>query len=213
MFFQRKRFLYYQYEMLVENEIKTPRELLPGFYKQYRLNDDGGQSSPYVKVEFTKKIYLYFPNFAARRNAVFKHDIHHIATGYTSTIKGETEIGAWEIASGCRHYWVAFVLDLYAVMLGVLFNPAGVYKAFVKGRHTKNLYMDVFTDVQLMDMPIFEIRKAMLLNNYPEKKKGSFSDLILFMLLLLFGAVYSLFSLLLLPFVLLYTTYIIVRNY
>jgi hypothetical protein len=194
---------------LAESETQTPRKLLPGFYKQYHLSDDGGQSSSYVRIELTKKIFLYIPNFDARRKAVFKHDVHHIATGYTSTFKGETEISAWEIASGCRHYWVAWVLDMHAVMIGVLFNPAGVYKAFVKGRRTKNLYSNVFKDEQVMDMPISVIRENMLLNNYPVKQKGSFTDFLLFMLLLLFGAVYSILSLVLLPIVLLYTVYII----
>ena len=197
---------------LVESEIQTPRKLLPGFYKQYHLNDDGGQSSSYVKVEFTKKIFVYFPNFDARRKAVFKHDVHHIATGYTSTFKGETEISAWEIASGCRHYWVAWVLDMQAVMIGMLFNPPGVYKAFIKGRRTKNLYRDVFTNEQLMDMSLSVIKENMLLNSYSEKKNGSFIDLLLFMLLLLFGAIYSVLSLVLLPFVLLYTIYIIAKK-
>jgi hypothetical protein len=197
---------------LPENGMQTPRDLLPGFYKQYQLDDDGGQSSSYVRIELTKKILLYFPNFDARRKAVFKHDVHHIATGYTSTFKGETEISAWEIASGCRHYWVAWVLDMHAVMIGMLFNPAGVYRAFVKGRRTKNLYSDIFTDEQLMDMPVSVIRENMLLHSYPEKKKGSLIDLLLFMLLLLFGAVYSILSLALLPFVLLYTVYIIISN-
>jgi hypothetical protein len=195
-----------------ESEIQTPRELLPGFYKRYHLNDDGGQSSSYVKIEFTEKIFVYFPNFDARRKAVFKHDVHHIATGYTSTFKGETEISAWEIASGCRHYWVAWVLDMQAVMIGMLFNPTGVFKAFVKGRRTKNLYRDVFTDEQLMNMPLSAIKKNMLLNDYPSNQKGNFIDFLLFIMMLLFGVVYSILSLLLLPFVLLYTAYIIINT-
>jgi hypothetical protein len=199
-------------QTITESEKQTPRELLPGFYKQYNLNDDGGQSSAYVKVEFTEKIFVYFPNFDARRKAVFKHDVHHIATGYTSTFKGETEIGAWEIASGCRHYWVAWVLDMQAVMIGMLFNPVGVYKAFVKGRRTKNLYRDIFTDDQLMDMPLSTIKKNMQLTDYPFKQKGNLIDFLLFLLLLLFGAVHSILSLLLLPFVLFYTIYVIAKN-
>ena len=199
-------------DLLFESETRTPRELLPAFYKQYHLDDDGGQRSSYVKIEFTKKLFLYFPNFDARRKAVFKHDVHHIATGYSSTFKGETEIGAWEIGSGCRHYWIAFILDLHAMIIGVLFNPKGVYRAFVKGRQTKNLYTDMFMDEQLIDMPLSAIKESMLLNSYPEKKKGSAVDLLLFLLLLLFGFIYSILSVVLFPFVLLYTIYIIAKN-
>lgn len=195
-----------------EIDKQTPRQLLPEFYKQYDLNDDGGESSPFVRIEFTKKIILYFPNFDARRKAVFKHDIHHIATGYTSTFKGETEISAWELASGCRHYWVAWVLDMHAVMIGIFFNPLGVYRAFVKGRRTKNLYSDLFTDEQLMDIPLSKIKQSLLLTNYQPKQNGNFFDLLLFLLLILVGAIYSIISLVLLPFVLLYTLYVMLTH-
>jgi len=197
---------------LAESATQTPRELLPGFYKEYNLSDDGGQSNPRVKVELTKKIFLYIPNFDARRKAVLKHDVHHIATGYTSTFKGETEIGAWEIASGVRHYWVAFVLDMSGMMTGMLFNPLGVYKAFVRGRRTKNLYSDNLTDEQIMNTPLSTIKDNLLLNTYPGNKLGNVADLFLFILLILFGIIYSALSLLLLPFVLLYTLYVIVSN-
>lgn len=197
---------------LVESELQTPRDLLPAFYKQYDLGDDGGDRSAYVRVEFTKKLVVYFPNFDARRKAVFKHDIHHIVTGYTSTFKGETEISAWELASGCRHYWVAVVLDLHAMMIGMLYNPAGVYRAFIKGRHTRNLYRDDFTDAQLLDMPIATLKEHLLLSDYADRQKGSLADWLLFLGWLLIGTVYSVLSLVLLPFVLLYTGYILSKK-
>ncbi len=197
---------------LAESEAQTPRELLPVFYKQYNLSNDGGQSSPHVKIELTNKLFLYIPNFDARRKAVFKHDVHHMATGYASTFKGETEIGAWEIASGCRHYWVAFVLDMSGMMTGLLFNPLGVYKAFVRGRRTKNLYRDSLTDEQIMNMPLSSIKEKLLLNKFPGNKLGNPIDLFLFGLWILFGLVYSVLSLVLLPLVLFYTIYIIVKN-
>lgn len=195
-----------------ETDTRTPQELLPVFYKQYGLDNDGGQSSRYVKIELTKKINLYFPNFDARRKAVLKHDIHHIATGYTSTFKGETEIGAWEIASGCRHYWVAFVLDMHAMMIGILFNPVGVYKAFLKGRKTYNLYRDTYSDDQLVRMPISKIKESLLLNNYSDRTKAGMTDILLFSVTILFGIVYSILSLLLLPFIVVYTVFILAKK-
>jgi hypothetical protein len=47
-----------------------------------------------------------------------------------------------------------------------------------------------------------------MLNIYPGNKLGNFIDVLLFLLLLLFGVVFSVLSLALLPFVLLYTIYI-----
>jgi hypothetical protein len=195
-----------------EPALQTPRQLLPSFYKQYDLSNDGGQGSFYVKIEFTKRIFIYFPNFDARRKAVFKHDIHHIATGYTSTFSGETEISAWEIASGCRHYRAAFLLDLHGMTIGALYNLPGVYKAFVKGRRTKNLYSDIYSDEQLPDIPLQTIREQLLLNNYPPNTKGNATDLVLFLLTLFLGIVYSLLSLVILPFILLFSIYVMIRK-
>jgi hypothetical protein len=197
---------------VAESETRTPRDLLPAFYKQYELGEDGGQSSPHVKIEVTKKISLYFPNFPARRKAIFKHDVHHIVTGYTSTFKGETEIGAWEIGSGCRRYWAAFVLDMSGVMTGILFNFPGVYKAFVKGRRTRNLYSNSLIDAEVMNMPVAELRNKLLLTGYPENNYGNLTDMLLFAGLLLFGVIYATVSLLFLPFTLIYTFYILIGH-
>lgn len=190
----------------------TPRELLPAFYQQYHLGEDGGQTSTYVKIEFTNRLFIYIPNSDARRKAVLKHDIHHLATGYTSTFKGETEIAAWEIGSGCTRYWVAFLLNLHGIAIGAFFNAAGVYKAFVKGRHTKNLYNSAFTDEQLMDMPISTIKEYLLLNNYTLNSSNSFADTLLFIWFVLVGSIYGILSLVLLPFTLIYTLYIVLSG-
>ena len=196
----------------IQNDSQTPRDLLPAFYQQYQLGDDGGQSSPYVRIELTKKLSLYFPNFDARRKAIFKHDVHHMVTGYTSTFKGETEIGAWEIGSGCRHYWAAFVLDIAAIAPGMVINPAGVYKAFARGRRTKNLYADSFTDEQVMDMTLAEIKRNLLLDGNTGKTYGNLVDVLLFALLLIAGVIYSILSVLLTPFILVYTVYILLKR-
>ncbi len=196
---------------LSANDHLTPHELLPVFYQQYNLGPDGGQSIPYVRVEITKKIVIYFPNFGARKKAVLKHDIHHLATGYPSTFKGETEISAWEIGSGCRRYWAAYVLDLHGMMMGIPFNPVGVFKAFVRGRRTRNLYANQWTDEQVMICTLGEIKQHLLLNDHGSRKKGKWTDLFLFMLVLLTGLIYSILSIVLLPFVLLYTLYIKLR--
>ena len=73
---------------------QTPREILSKFYADNRLEQDGGNSSSSVKIDLTPKFYFYFPNFDARRKAVVKHDIHHLLTGYETTVAGESEISA-----------------------------------------------------------------------------------------------------------------------
>ncbi|MGI8581188.1 MAG: hypothetical protein ACR2KX_03295 [Chitinophagaceae bacterium] len=187
---------------------KTLRELLPEFYKQYNLGADGGNNSASVKIEMTKNFALYFPNFAARKRAVLKHDIHHLVTNYPSTFKGEAEIGAWEIASGCKNYWVAWMLDMSGMMTGIIFNFWGVIKAFARGRRTKNLYYNIISTNQALDMKPGELQKALSLDKYSKHTKPSFIDLLVFAAWAAAGIIYSILSLVFLPFIIIYTIYI-----
>ena len=190
---------------------KTPAELLPEFYKENKLGMEGGKNSASVRIEMTKKFVLYFPNFTARKKAVLKHDIHHLVTGYPSTFKGETEISAWEIASGCKKYWAAWILDMSGMMMGIVFNFWGVMKAFARGRRTKNLYYDVIPTKEALDMKLSELKKLLWLDKYPKDTRPALVDYILFIPLALIGIIYSILSLIFLPFIVIYSIYITTR--
>jgi hypothetical protein len=83
---------------------------------------------------------VWFPNTDARRRAVRLHDLHHLATGYETSLVGEAEIGAWELAGGCKRYPAAWVLNIAAVLLGLLVAPRCTWRAFLRGRHSETLY-------------------------------------------------------------------------
>jgi len=100
---------------------------------------DGTYSERWVKLK-AGPIALYFPNAPGRVRAVKLHDLHHIATGYNTTWAGEAEIGAWEIAGGCGRFVWAWALNLPAIALGLAIAPRAVVHAFVRGRHSRNLY-------------------------------------------------------------------------
>lgn len=187
---------------------QTPREILSTFYKENNLGADGGQSSSSVKIEVSKKFHFYFPNFNARRQAVLKHDIHHLLTQYQTTLADESAISAWEIGSGCKKYWAAFLINMSGVMLGLLVNFKGVLKAFARGRRTKNLYHDELMNEQALDMKIGDLRKHLRLDIHPKDVKPTFGDVVLFLFLVLFGAVHSIISLVFLPFIIFYSIYI-----
>lgn len=106
-------------------------------------NDFGGPEGNYgdrwVKV-YLGPIPVVFPNSAARVRAVRYHDLHHVLTGYATTMKGETEIAAWELASGCRAMVAAWALNLLGMVIGVVIDRKALFAAFVRGRHSKNLY-------------------------------------------------------------------------
>jgi hypothetical protein len=186
----------------------TPAELLHQFYIDNRLGDDGGLSSPHVKIELSEKYSFYFPNFDARKKAVEKHDIHHLVTGYATSPIGESEISAWEIASGCKGYWFAFFIDTSGFMLGLPLNFVKVLRAFSRGRKTKNLYSDEISTAKAMEMKIGDLKTMLQLDKFGPQTKPTLLDIILFSLFALFSAVYALLMLPLLPFVIVYTIYV-----
>lgn len=181
------------------------QEQLENFYKVNRLGREGGNADSYVKIDITPKFRFYFPNFEARRKAVMRHDIHHLVTEYPTTILGEGEISAWEIASDCRQYWAAFVLDLSGVLIGVLFGFRKVLKAFARGRHTENIYHDHIPMEQALAMDITELKQKLKLDIYAKDTKPTVTDILLFLFLLFFAAIYWLLTLPLLPFVIIYS--------
>lgn len=191
---------------------QTPREILSKFYKDNNLDADGGQASSFVKIEMTPKFHFYFPNFDARRKAVILHDIHHLVTGYTTSLAGESEISAWEIGSGCKSYWAAFFIDTSGLMIGIPFNFFGVLKAFARGRKTKNLYHNTISVEQAMDMKVSELKKVFYLDMYEIDTKPTVLDFMLFAAFALYGVIYSILSLLLLPFIVLYSIYIFFKT-
>ncbi len=106
------------------------------FFERSNLGADGGYSSRWVRVE-SKPIAFYFPNCHSRVAAARLHDLHHIVAEYGTDWPGEAEIAAWEIASGCTHYYAAWILNLGAfadVTVGILRARLAVGAPSVKAR-------------------------------------------------------------------------------
>jgi hypothetical protein len=120
---------------------------------------DGGYAKRWVKVKLGP-LPLWFPNSEARVRAVRYHDLHHVVTGYDTDWTGEGEIAAWEIASSCRGFVAAWWLNLSAMAIGLAIAPARILRAFVRGRHTQNLYAERFDDA-LLATPVGALRKRL----------------------------------------------------
>jgi ubiquinone biosynthesis protein Coq4 len=187
---------------------QTPHEVLAKFYNDNNLGEDGGINNSSVRIDMSPHFHFYYPNFDARRKAVLKHDIHHLLTGYSTNIKGEYEISAWEIASGCKKYWAAFILDTSGLMLGIAFYFWGTLKAFSRGRRTKNLYDDRISDQQALNTNISDLRSQLLLDKFSKETKPTFVDFILFLMFALYGLLISIASIVLLPLIIIYTIYL-----
>ncbi|MCB9893317.1 MAG: hypothetical protein H6839_02585 [Planctomycetes bacterium] len=117
-------------------------------------------------------IYLAFPSTKTRRAAIPFHDLHHVLTGYQATPIGEGEIGAWEVATGCRNLWAGWVLNLFAMGFAMPFASRRVYRAFVRGRHSRNLYGSEYTE-ELLATGIDEMRGKLGLSEEVPKATGA----------------------------------------
>jgi hypothetical protein len=126
---------------------------------------DGGYTARWVKLK-AGPIPLAFPNTSARVAAVRFHDLHHVLTEYNTSWTGEAEIGAWEIASGCAHYYAAWLLNLQALAVGLVINPKAISRAFLRGRRSQNLYREEFGET-LLASTVGELRRRLRLDTEP----------------------------------------------
>jgi hypothetical protein len=166
----------------------TIKDALQVYFSHYHFKD-GGYADKYFKIKFGR-LFIPVPNIKARVEAVKFHDVHHLVTEYNAQYKGEVEIGAWEIASGCGKYWVAWILNLSSFFIGVLLYQRSLFSGFMEGRHAKtNLYShSVYNDV-LLNKTVGELRREILPSAHSE---NSIIDYVLFFLWCIISVLYHL---------------------
>jgi hypothetical protein len=136
------------------------------------LDADGGYKEAWVKLKLWR-IPLAFPNTEGRRRAVRFHDLHHVLTEYPTTWRGEFEIAAWEVANGVGWYWEGWLLDLLGFGCGLIVFPRSVYRAFMRGRRSANLYGDAW-DESILIRRVGEVRQRLHLDE--DAQSPSLSD-------------------------------------
>ena len=124
--------------------------------------ENGGYEESWVKMK-AGPVPIWFPNTVARVKAVKFHDLHHVLTEYPTTWRGEAEIGAWEVATGCAEHYQGWLLNMWAFTIGLVINPRGVYRAFMRGRQSRNLYYgDVYDE--LLGRKVGDVRRELSLD-------------------------------------------------
>jgi len=116
-----------------------------------------GYTDRWVTLKKLGPISLGFPNTASRKRAIRLHDLHHVATGYTTTFVGEAQIAAWEYGGSCTDHWAAWLLNGGAFLYGLWFAPRRTYRAFISGRKSRNLYHTGWDD-SLLDLTVAALR-------------------------------------------------------
>jgi hypothetical protein len=134
------------------------RDALQAYFSKYHFAE-GGYNQRFFKIKLGR-LFIPLPNIKARVDAVKIHDVHHLLTGYSAHWKGEVQIGAWEIASGCGPYYVAWLLNLGSFMVGMFLFPSALLKAFLRGRSAKtNLYHSITYNDELLRKTVGELRE------------------------------------------------------
>jgi hypothetical protein len=132
---------------------------------------ENGFSEASYRDRFTRiplgPIALPMWNPPSRQRAVALHDLHHVATGYATTWRGEAEIGAWEIGASCGQYAAAWFYDAAAMAFGVAICPRRTFRAFVRGRHARSLYVGQRRVDEVLEMRVDELRTALALDREP----------------------------------------------
>lgn len=125
----------------------------------FAINDfgaDGGYEEPFQDAVLAGIPYRT-PNPPARAAALRRHDLHHLLTGYSTDWLGEARISAWEVGSGGPgRVLYAWTIALWGMFTGLLGDPRGMLRAFVRGRGSDNLY-GVDVDDALLSRGLSEV--------------------------------------------------------
>lgn len=148
---------------MLYNPEMTLRDAREQYFRLNGFGADGGYEERWIKVKVWR-VPVWLPNTKGRRRAVRLHDLHHILTEYPTTWRGEAEISAWEVGGGgLRRHYAGWLLDLMNIAQGLLINPRGLYRAFLRGRRCANLYSTEFTD-ELLSQRVGEYRRRLKLD-------------------------------------------------
>jgi len=188
----------------------TIKEALPKLYKEYSIPSDGGINDPAVEVRLMKGVTIYIPNLEARKRVVFRHDVHHLLTGYSAVMKGEIEISAWEISTGCTQNWFAFIINSLGIMTGVPFNLKGIWRAWYRGRTSSNLYSKPYTNNEILSKKVKDLKQELNLDD--SEPRVTITGFLSLMGFLLFGIILSFASVVLIPFILIYSLIIYLKK-
>ena len=75
----------------------TAAEALAAYYAANGIEADPARAATWIcKIG---PVLVEFPNWKWRRDAITRHDLHHILTGYPCTMTGEMQMAAWEFAA------------------------------------------------------------------------------------------------------------------
>jgi hypothetical protein len=118
--------------------VTTAAEALAAYYAAVGIEADPARTETWVCR--IGPVQLEFPNWPWRRDAITRHDLHHILTGYPCTMTGEMQMAAWEFGAGRYRHWAATLFCLPLALFGLLWAPRKTARAFRSGLGSNSLY-------------------------------------------------------------------------
>ena len=135
----------------------TVRAARAKYFADNNFGENGGYDLTWVPLKFGR-VSLKLYNSRSRKRAVPLHDLHHIATGYPTTPKGEAQVAIWELAAGTADKWFAFFINVPALLYGFILWPQDALAAWRRGRRSNSLYSGEFHE-GLLDLSVEELRR------------------------------------------------------
>jgi hypothetical protein len=113
---------------------------LAAFYRRVGFGEVVGARPLTVKV-YTGCLLVPLPNVETRHVYLKYHDLQHLLTGYSVGRIGEGEVSAWELGTGSMAVspMLGF-MNLIALSTGLVLQRKRMWKAFVRGCASRNLY-------------------------------------------------------------------------
>lgn len=98
------------------------------------------------------------PNFRWRREILAQHDLHHLVTGYETTVCGELSLAAWELGVCCYSSFWARLLCFGLMFSGLLAQPRITTGAYRRGRQSATHY-DQLNMIHRLETPLVDLRE------------------------------------------------------
>ncbi|HSC83047.1 MAG TPA: hypothetical protein VLC30_05475 [Pseudomonas sp.] len=118
----------------------TLKEELAAFYRRCGFAEAADRQACTVPV-YTGCLLVPLPNIETRHRYLKYHDLHHLATGYSTGRIGEGEVSAWELGTGSMlNSPLLGSMNLIALSTGLVLEPRRMWRAFQRGWHSRNLY-------------------------------------------------------------------------
>ena len=144
----------------------TTREELVGFLEARGIRPKGDPSPEVYTDDWFRVGGRRMFKLGGIKTSLMLHDIHHLVTGYDTDLQGELEIAGWELGSGgCANHKFMWLDRGFTFLLALVTSPRALFRAFRRGRGSRNLYRADLDEILALDVE--ELRRRVSVRDTP----------------------------------------------